>query len=329
MFFANFPRVHLGTFPTPLEHMPRYGGLWGHKEMYIKRDDHISLGLGGNKVRHLEFWLGEALEQNADVIIAAGLLQSNLCRLTAAAAAKMGLECILVHNEEEPHRLQGNMLLNHVTGATSIFLGQVDEEARGAQVQDLERRLRAQGRNPYSIGHQALGALGYAVAALELHKQGEERDLNLKHVVIVGAMGATASGLIYGTALLGKPFHIHVISVEYSKEYVTDLMKDVFKSIIGITGREVPVPFDEVMTVYDAYLGEGYAIPTPESLKAIYDLAGTEGIFLETVYTSKTLWGMGDLIARGIIPEDEAAVFFHTGGIPTLFADQEYFPLQS
>ncbi|MGI5838796.1 MAG: pyridoxal-phosphate dependent enzyme [bacterium] len=329
MFFSKFPRVRLGNFPTPLEHLPRYGALAGHDQLYIKRDDVISLGMGGNKVRNLEFWLGDALAQGADVILAAGGLQSNQCRLAAAAAAKLGLECILLHNGDRPDFYQGNMLLNHLTGAKSVFLGPADEEERARKTQEMAEKLRREGRQPYIVGEPSRGTLGYANAAFELHSQADLMGIDLRHVVIVGAMAATATGFLYGTAVLGHPFHVHVISVEYPKDHLRGLIEKIWAGTAGLTGFVPSASPDTVATLYDEYLGEGYAVPTEGSLQAVYDLAGTEGIFLENVYTSKTVWATRELIQNGTIPATEAVCVFHTGGGPSLFAQAELFQPRS
>jgi 1-aminocyclopropane-1-carboxylate deaminase/D-cysteine desulfhydrase-like pyridoxal-dependent ACC family enzyme len=325
MLFSKFPRVKLADLPTPLQHLPRYGEMAGHPLLYMKRDDCMSLGMGGNKLRHLEFWLGDAISKGTDVIIACGMPESNQCRLAAAAAAKLGLECILLHNTYQPEFLQGNILLDHLLGAQSIFLGPMSEDERGQRAAALASQLRSQGRRPYVIGDVALGTLGYVNAALELHQQASQRNVDLKHVVIVGAMGGTASGFIFGTALLGRPWQVHVISVEYAKEHLCSILETNFAHIQQLLGRTPSVDLAAVATVYDDYLGPGYAQPAPEALQTVYDMAQTEGILLENVYTSKTVWGMHDLIARGIISDEEAVCVFHTGGGPALFGQAELF----
>ncbi len=325
MPLSRFPRVPLANLPTLLQHLPRYGQLIGHDQVYIKRDDVMALGMGGNKLRNLEFWLGEALHQGADLVLAAGMLQSNQCRLTAAAAAKLGLECILVHNEKEPGLYQGNMLLNHLAGAKSLFIGPVDEEQRSRRVETLADELRRQGRQPYIIGDQPLGALGYANAAQELHQQAEGLSIDLRHVVIVGAMGPTAAGFLFGTTLLDAPFQVHVISVEYEEGHLRALLKAMFGRISDLVGVEPGCAIDEVMIVDGDFLGDGYGKPTAASLQAAYDLASHEGIFVENVYTSKTLGGLRRLVEDGRIPRGEPVCFIHTGGAPALFAQAELF----
>lgn len=140
------PQVPLASLPTPLERLARLEQRWEHPGIYIKRDDLTGLGPGGNKLRSLEFLLGEALAQGADVVVAAGPVQSNLCTLTAAACAKRGLRCILVHNGEEPPRREGNVLLNHLLGAESQYLGNVSSQERTAytvtRMEELSRSHR-------------------------------------------------------------------------------------------------------------------------------------------------------------------------------------------
>jgi 1-aminocyclopropane-1-carboxylate deaminase/D-cysteine desulfhydrase-like pyridoxal-dependent ACC family enzyme len=295
----------------------------GHDRLFIKRDDMTGLGQGGNKTRSLEFLLGDALSKGANAVITAGGLQSNLCSLTAAACARYGLRCILVHNDDPPQMREGNMLLNAILGAEERFVGRTDEAARTAAMEDVAVSLRSRGERPYIIYNGAstpLGAMGYVSGAFELHRQCADEGIPLKHVGMVGAMGGTAGGFVFGTAVLGHPFHVHVISVEYPKEVLLRLMKELFAGLADLTGVSPVMPPEEVMTIYDEYLGAGYAVPTELSRRTLLDLARTEGILIENVYTSKTLGGFGDLIRRGMVPAGEAACYVHTGGLGSLFA---------
>lgn len=325
-YLDRFPRVNLGIWPTPLQELSRMGGRVSHHKLFIKRDDLTGLGQGGNKTRSLEFLLGDALRKGADVILTAGRSQSNLCSLTAAACCKAGIECVLVHNDDPPDSPEGNMILNRIFGAESVFVGKVDEEQRTGKMEAIARELETRGRKPYIIYNGTstpLGALGYVSAAFELYGQIRSQSLDVRHVAIVGAMGGTASGFVLGTALLGHPFHVHVISVEYPKPVLHRLMAELISGaaemIKEVEGLQPLAPPEEVMTVYDDHLGEGYAIPTPLSKRTWYELARTEGILSEHVYTSKCLGGFLDLIQKGIIPPDEGACYIHTGGLASIF----------
>lgn len=367
---GRFPRVDLGFFPTPLHTLPNLGRKVGHPNLWAKRDDLTGLGLGGNKVRSLEFFLGQARSEGADVVVTAGGLQSNLCRLTAAAAAKAGLECVLVHNDNRPDFYQGNMLLNHLFGASEVFIGPADEAARARAVEEVTAEMRRAGRRPYVVANGAstpLGVLGYVRAAAEFAGQSaaltavlpiappasllqpELTSAPIWQVAMVGAMAGTVSGLALGAALLGRPFHVQVISVEYPEAHLRGLIHSLAAAAwdllrekarvngantgiglgaaaaeeqLGPNSRSVAfVPWlDAAMTIHDAYLGPGYAVPTELSRQALFDAARLEGLLVEDVYTSKTLAGLLDLIRRGAIAPDEPCCFWHTGGAAALFA---------
>ena len=160
MVLDDIARVRLIEHPTALQRLPRIEVLTGHQSLWMKRDDAIPLGQGGNKLRSLEFWLGEATAQSCDIVLVAGKAVSNACRATAAAAAKLGLECLILHNDDEPVHDEGNLLLGRLYGATFEFLGPIDKDERAVQVEAAARRLRQQGRRPYVIGDKMVGAFG-------------------------------------------------------------------------------------------------------------------------------------------------------------------------
>jgi len=326
----RLPRADLGVWPTPLHRAPRLGAASGTSELYIKRDDLATIGMGGNKVRSLEYLLGDAVSQGADTIIAAGGLQSNLCRLAAAGAAKLGLACVLVHNDNRPTFLQGNLLLNHLAGADAHFAGPMDEAARDHVCDDVATSIRARGGRPYVIRNGASvprGALGYVSAALELSQQDRAAELGIANVAMVGAMGGTAAGFVLGTALLGVPFHASVISVEYPaselRERIMSLTTGALDLLAQVRGHGepalCPAPLDEAMSIHDQYLGDGYAVETALSRAALLAAARLEGIFVEPVYTAKTLAGCLDLILRKEIDPARPTCYWHTGGIGALF----------
>lgn len=332
---GRIPSVELGVWPTPLHLMPRLAAVCGAQSLYIKRDDLATLGMGGNKVRSLEYLLAEACGLGADTIIAAGGPQSNLCRLTAAAAAKLGLSCILVHNAESPGFHQGNLLLNHLAGAQSRFVGPLDEDARDRACDAVAAEVLANGGKPYVVRNGASvprGSLGYVRAALELLQQDLHAGIGIANVAMVGAMGGTAAGFVLGTALLGAPFHVHVISVEYPADQLLARMEALAAGagamLAAVRGTGEPclcaVPLDEAMTIHAGYLGRGYAAETASSRAALLAAARLEGIFIEPVYTAKTLDGCLDLIRRRVMEPGAPACYWHTGGAGALFglADQ-------
>lgn len=319
---AGIPRVQLFQAPTALERMVRLEKEINGANLYIKRDDCMSLGMGGNKLRSLEFWMGRALEDKNDLVVVAGAPVSNQCRLAAAAAAKVGLDCLILHSADKPERVEGNLLLNYLMGAEIRFIGPVNEEERGQVASETVEALKKNGRSPYLIGDSTLGALGYVSCAFELYAQQLEQECDIKHVFLSGSMGTTEAGFILGNVLLGSPFEIHLISVEYDKNELGARIKKIFNNACAYLNIEVK-KYTNAVHIYEEYLGGGYNAPTAEALEAISLAASKEGLFLENTYTSKTFGGMLDLVKKRVVPLEEAACFIHTGGIPALFAQQD------
>lgn len=322
MSLNDIKRISLEKWPTPLHQLPRYGHKIGHNSLYIKRDDVSLTGLGGNKLRKLEYWLAEAKDREVDMIVVAGGCQSNLVRLTAAACAKNGIECLAIHNGEKPEVFEGNLLLVKLFGAKQTFIGNVSEEERDIYVKDRIDKLTEEGLMTYYINEEEIGSLGYINCLLEIDKQMPK----LKNLVLVGAMGITASGFIFANKMLDKKYKIHIISVEYKKEKLVKILGGKLKYIsTKIDGRKMD-EIDEIKLknvfnteVYDQWMGQGWGITTKDSLKAIIDLARLEGIIIEHVYNGKTFTGLKGLVDKGIINKDEPTCIIHTGGSPAVF----------
>jgi D-cysteine desulfhydrase family pyridoxal phosphate-dependent enzyme len=319
-------KVELGVFPTPIHRLSRLEKEFNHDNIWIKRDDLSGLAMGGNKTRTLEYILGDALEKEADTILVSGPLQSNMCTLTAAATRKLGLDCISIHNSEAPKEINGNLTLNSLLDIKPYYIGKLDEDERTQFVEKLAVDLKNEGANPYIIrngGSTAIGALGFVSAAIELFEQINMMGVNIKQVFMAGGNGGTVAGLIAGTSLLGVPFHINVISVEHPKAKLREIITEVVAEIEKTLGLNISCELDEVMTIYDDYMGNGWGESTEESKDMIYALPKLEGIFVENVYTSKPMVGMLDLIEKKIIGSDEGVCFWHTGGLPSLFAQMK------
>ena len=328
MLFSKTPRVRLLTGETPLARAAGLAHTLGRDDIYFKRDDVMELGMGGNKVRSLEFWLGDALAKKATVVFVAGLPESNLCRLTAAACARLALKCIIVHNGDEAEVKQnrvGNPLLNHILGTETLYCGKVDEYKRTDFVKERAAALAAAGEVPYIVGDPVVGAMGYVNAALELVSQAERMNIDLYDVFISASGGPTAAGLLYGLALFGKSFRLHLISAEYKREVFEDIVSGIFAGLCKALDLVPPAKPADMSVFYEDYLGEGYAKPTKGAIEASRLLAEKEGIFLELTYNAKVLHGMMDLMKRDIVRKERTAGFFVTGGGPALFAQGRYF----
>ena len=317
----KIPRVSLIPQPTPLSKLERLSEEWG-TPVWIKRDDLTGLGPGGNKLRNLEFMMAEALRGNADVVLAAGPLQSNFCTLTAAAAAKLGLPCETVHNSPVPERIEGNLLINRLLGAEAHYIGAVSSEERTAWTARRLEALKQAGRRPYLAakgGAAGSGVLGYAAAVEEMEKQWRETGSGERLTIFAPAgNGGMGAGLVYGNALAGRPFDIVLISVENDRETLIAELTRAVRDAEDVTGEQLDAPVETFVTVYDDFRGAGWGENTPESAEMVRRFAAAEGILIENVYNSKVLVGMEALVREGRITGP--VCFLHSGGFGSLFA---------
>ena len=282
MILDNFHRVRLIDQPTALQRLSRIEALNGHQSLWVKRDDAILLGQGGNKLRSLEFWLGEARAQSCDIVFVAGKSVSNMCRAAAAAAAKTGLDGLILHNDDEPVRREGNYLLSHLYGASFQFLGPIDEDERAVKLREAAEDLRRRGRRPYIVGDSVTGALGYVQGAFELHQQAEDMGAGLRHIFLPGSMGTTEAGFLFGCALLDGPFTVHLVSVEYDLAELRERVDAIYRGIAERLGTRPASNYRQWTQFHDSYLGAGYDQPTPASLAAIRTFAGHEACCWKT-----------------------------------------------
>lgn len=301
--------VLLGTWPTPLERAPRLAVRIGlaADDLWIKRDDLSGLGGGGNKVRKLQYTCADALRSGATTLITSGAAQSNHARLTAAAAARLGLRCVLVLDGDPPPSAQGNVVLDHLADATVLWAGEVTPEGLGDRVETAAQQARDRGELPYLIpfgGSSPLAAHGYVDAAAEL----EDQLTGIEHVVVAVGSGGTMAGLVahFGVA---RVVGIDAGAVPDATTVVRDL-------IVAMSATDVEL---DRLQIHGDQIGDGYGALTPAARSAMSLAAQTEGIFLDPTYTARALAGLIQLVADQRIETGQRTVFMHTGGLPGLF----------
>jgi len=324
MLLARFPRVRLTHAPTPLEPMPRLSELLSGPRLWIKRDDCTGLALGGNKTRKLEYLMGDAIAQKADIVITQGATQSNHARQTAAAAARVGLGCeILLENrtgiEAADYRISGNVLLDRLFGATLRYLpgGSDMDAAMAARAEEL----RAQRRRPYVIpggGSNPIGALGYVTSALELVEQANVKGLDIDCVVTATGSTGTQAGLVAGFEGIRSGIPVLGICVRAPQAIQEEKVHALAQRTADLLGVAGAVARERVVANSD-YVGGGYGVPTEGMMEAMELVARTEGIVLDPVYSGKAMAGLIDLVRRGHFTRDANVVFMHTGGAVGLF----------
>jgi D-cysteine desulfhydrase family pyridoxal phosphate-dependent enzyme len=319
MLTDALPRVRLAHLPTPLEELPRLSRALGGPRLWVKRDDQTGLATGGNKTRKLEFSVGEALRRGADTLVTLGAVQSNHARQTAAAAARCGLSCVLVLRGHPPAEATGNLLLDHLLGASVVFSGDRDREDVAAEAVE---GLRAAGKRPFLIpvgASDEYGAPGFVAAMEELASQLAGRSLQVDHVVVASSSFGTQAGMCAGARLLGLPFRISGIAIDARAPEVRAGVADLASRTLRRMGRSEAVAVDEVVA-HDAYLGGGYAVLGDPEREAILLAARTEGLLLDPVYTGRAMAGLVDLVRQGAFGPGETVLFWHTGGAVALHA---------
>jgi 1-aminocyclopropane-1-carboxylate deaminase/D-cysteine desulfhydrase-like pyridoxal-dependent ACC family enzyme len=317
---ASLPSIPLAPEPTPVEELTRLrAALGGGPRLLVKRDDAIGFAFGGNKVRKMRVVAADALAQQADTLITSGGVQSNHARVTAAAAAKLGLRAILVANGEPTDRPTANALLDRMLGADVRYVQSRDE--RAAMMQSAADEERAAGRRPYIIPVGAstpLGAAAFVHAVAELLEQIAPPDV----IVHASSSGGTQAGLVAGCALAGVRTRVLGISADESSGALVETVRGILSGLPRLAGPEMDEHrFDRVsVEVDDRFVGEGYGSPTADSRAAIDLLARTEALFLDPTYTAKAMAGLLAYVRRGAFASADTVLFWHTGGQVGLFA---------
>jgi len=304
--------------------MPRLAAHLGGPQLFVKRDDQTGLAFGGNKTRKLETLCAAAQAEGADLLITAGAIQSNHCRQTAAAAAKLGMACTLVLVGEEPPLPSANLLLDGLLGAQVRWVAKAE---RDATLQTVFDEAKAAGRKPYLIpygGSNQLGASAYAFALEEMMDQGPQPDW----IVFASSSGGTQAGLLAGARLLGFGGQILGISVDETAEVLQPRVAQLAAETAALLGQPAEFSADEVL-VNDSFLGGGYAVMGEPETEAIRLFARHEGLLVDPVYTGRAAAGLVDLVRKGFFAKSDKVLFWHTGGTPALFTDSYQAKLAS
>lgn len=323
---SQFPRARMGHLPTPLEPMPNLGAELG-LDLWVKRDDCTGIGMGGNKVRQLEFYLGKAQEQRATQVLITGAVQSNFVRTTAAMAARLGMGCHIQLEERVPnpstlYRENGNVLLSKLMGATLYSYPEGEDEA-GAdrRLGEIARKLEQTGEVPFIVPLSAdqppTGALGYVDAARELSEQAKDFDA----IFIASGSALTHCGTLFGLRLIDDQTPVIGICVRRDAEQQTVRVRRRLNDLAQLIGCENPVR-DQDIVLDDRALAPGYGKMSDDTQKAITLAANTEGQFLDPTYTGKVMAG---LMKHAPVHRGQKVLFWHTGGQPAIFAYADAF----
>jgi D-cysteine desulfhydrase len=325
------PQINLARLPTPMQPLRRLSEKFG-VELYIKRDDLTGAALSGNKIRKLEFVLADALAQKTDTVITCGGAQSNHCRATAIAAAMLGLNCRLLLRTPDPVNpppLEGNILMDRMAGAEIVWITPDDYQNRDELLAREAAALQESGKIPYTIpegASTALGALGYIRATEELVND-ITNTLGGTHqpctIICAAGSGGTGAGLILGAKVFDVNARIVSFNVCDDRDYFMRAIGDICENAINDYHLDLDFMRERDIEIIDGYVGRGYGVSQPAELALIGQVAQTEGIFLDPVYTGKAFFGMVEELKRDSRCLGEQIIFIHTGGIFGLFPKAE------
>ena len=329
---ARRPRAPLALLPTPIHRLVNFGRQLGGPRLWIKRDDLTGLAGGGNKTRKLEYLVGDALATGADTLVTVGAIQSNHTRQTAAAAARHGLKCALLHFGWAPdtgplYRRTGNILLSSLMGA-DLYL---DDTPRPIEDQsplvDFVEHLRRVGHSPYLIpggaSEHRLGSLGYVACAAEIIAQSRDAGIRFQHVIHCTGSSSTQAGLLAGFALMAEPVSVIGVADDHETEIKSARVLELANDTLAELGAEVRVrPADVEIIAADR---SEYGVAEPETFDLIRRFARAEGVVADPVYEGKALRGLERLIQHGRFDPTANVLLMHLGGTPAIHAYADQF----
>ncbi len=316
----DLPRVELATVPTPLLAAPRLSAALG-VEIWFKREDLTGYGLGGNKVRALEYLLADVLHRGCDCLVTGSGPQSNWAMLAALAARQHGLDAYLVYYGP-PVPATGNLLLAQLAGAQISFTGDPERASVDAHSATLADKLRRAGRTPCVLprgGATPIGALGYTHASLELAEQLASTGLRPHQLWLATGSGGTQAGLLAGARWLRLPYQVVGVTVSRPVAECVERIGQLAAGVAGLVGTDPPDSGQ--VTVLGGFIGPGYAMPSSAGAEAALIAAHTEGVLLDPTFGAKAMAALISA-ARGQADSHHVSgpvLFLVTGGAPTLF----------
>ncbi len=341
-------KVRSALLPTPIHKMKRISDEIGKASIYIKRDDLTGIGIGGNKLRKLDYIIGDAIDKGYTTVLTSGGRQTNHGRLTAAAAAKFGLKCVVICNGPKPEKMSGNLVLNRMLGSEVVFmdlkeLEQVFDVDPPQQIiddyqnfveqtqQKVIKKYEAQGDRVYVIpmgGHTPLGIMGYVDCVKEIMDQNAAANRKIDYLVVGNGSGGTYGGLLLGSKFYNAPFKVIGINIAGKDERATEDIIEVTNKTSDLFNLGVKIAKED-FTLYENSLGVGYNQPDEETRRAMYRIASREGILTDPCYTGKIFNGLLKLVENETIEKDKSVMVIHTGGIPGIWTEEHLDAMHS
>lgn len=307
----DFARIPLAILPTPMHKLENISRILG-TNVWIKRDDMTGIGLGGNKVRKLEFLLADAKAKGAEIVFTTGGAQSNHAMLTAACAKKLGMTPILILKKRGVTERKGNQLLEYLMDTDVRFM---DTDSYDDIYAEMDRVGKELGKPYYKIpcgGSNAIGALGYVNCMKEISESGVRFD----YVVCAEGSGGTHAGVALGAKLYMPG--TKTVGVMVDSDPFDEITPAIMRETVALMDADLEITSEDVHLI--DMCGPGYAIASREGNAAIRLLAENEGLFLDPVYTGKAFAGLVKMAEDGMFGKDDNVLFLYSGGAGGLFA---------
>jgi 1-aminocyclopropane-1-carboxylate deaminase len=328
----DFPRTSLALLPTPIQPLRNFGAGLGIPQLWMKRDDLTGFEGGGNKTRKLEYLVGDALASGADMLVTIGAIQSNHTRQTAAAAAKSGLKCSLLHcawakDAGLHYRAVGNILISHLIGA-DLFVEETERPIEDeSPLEAFVDRFREQGHKPYLIpggaSEHRLGCLGYIRCAAEIASQATDADIKFDYVIHCTGSSSTQAGLLAGFAAMGISTRVIGVSDDDETDIKTARVLRLANDALQALDLDVRVSADDVDVISSS--PNAYGEPDAEIISGVRLLASKEGVIADPVYEGRAIRGLMNLVEEGRFEDDAKILLMHLGGSPAIHAYAGHF----
>ncbi|MBO6716324.1 MAG: pyridoxal-phosphate dependent enzyme [Rhizobiaceae bacterium] len=318
---ATLPRLDIALKNTPLEEARNLTRELGGPRIFVKRDDLTGVALGGNKLRNLEFRLAHAMTEEPDTVIVGLDLQSNSARQTVGACNKLGLKTILVLEGRKPNNVQGNLLVDYLLGAEVHFA--TNQREQRSLLERLADDVRVRGGRPHILNDNPMfdvaSAVAYLEVTIEVLEQLAQRELKPDYFYM-SSSGKGSAGIMLAQKLLGG-FAMHAVCATDEFDLPSRTAR-IARETISALGLDLTIDEEEVVNT-EAFVGNGYGLPSEAGNEAVRLFARTEGIILDPIYTGKAAAGMIADIREGRFTQDDVIVFVHTGGTPAIFTWNE------
>ena len=324
------PKLDLANTPTPLTRLENLSRQFDDLTIWIKRDELTGTEVSGNKIRKLEFSIAEARAQACDTLITCGGVQSNHCRATAILGVRLGLKVHLILRGERPKLAEGNLLMDYLSGAEITYLPQRDWREHEDLAKTIQADYAARGHKAFFIpvgASDEIGLWGYIAACEELKKDFARLQMVPEYIAVATASGGTQGGLILGAELFDLSSQIVAFNVSDDAAYFDAKIRRDVKLWMQRYKQQVDMKKLKITTV-EGYIGPGYGVAGPEIFETIREVASSDGIFLDPVYTGKAFHGMLSELRKGDAGQLAGArnvLFIHTGGLFGVFPQQQNF----